>query len=140
MPPQAPYKNSEYQSDAETRPATFTMSKLPIFKQSVNHLGLQSPSSSSYGSGLKQYGTAAPQAHSTSILERIKQANSIRNNYNSLALSSHEVGYADQCLGLTQQKSQSDLSGHHEVNSVLSSSFKVGSFSEKNSTTVLKVS
>lgn len=116
------------------------MSKLPTFKNSATHLGLQS--ASSYGSGLKQSGTAAPQAHSTSILERIKQANSIRNNYKSPALRSHKAGggYADQCLGLTQQNSLSDLSGYREVNSVLSSSLKVGSFSEKNSKTVLKVS
>ena len=116
------------------------MGKLPIFKQSVTNLALQS--SSSY-CGLKQYGSAVPLAHSTSILERIKQANSLRKNYNSSGLSNGgETGYGEQHVRLSQQKSQSDISGHNDVNSVMSSSFKqsLGSFSEKNSKTVLKVS
>lgn len=125
--------------DDEAR-TTFSKNKLPIFKQSVTNLGVQG--ASTYG-GLKQYGSAMPQANSTSILERIKQANSIRKNYNSSMLSSHgpETSYDDQHhLGLSQQKSSSDIS--HEVNSVLSSSFRqgLGYLSEKNSKTVLKVS
>ena len=48
--------------------------QIPTFKMTEQKLNLQG--SSSYG--MKQYGVPVPQANSTSILDRIKQANQIR--------------------------------------------------------------